>query len=78
MESNNYLSQIGMDLFYFQHIHHNYPQTIFMSYPLFYIIINSGNIECHSDGRKTYYGIPVQAYQSDKLEYHFAVSKYEF
>lgn len=32
----------------------------------------------HYDGQETCFGVPVQTYQSDKLEYHFAVSKYEF
>lgn len=78
METNDYLNQINMDLYYFHRIHHIYPQTIFMSNKLFSIMARDEYIMCHSDGEKTYFDVPVQMYYSDKLEYHFAVSKYEF
>ena len=78
MEINDYLNQIDMDFGYFYCIHRTCPQTIFMSNKLFSIIARDGYIMRHSDGGETLFGVPVQMYYSDKLEYHFAVSKYEF
>ena len=78
MEANEYLSQIGMNLFYFQHMHNSYPEAIFMSYPLFDMIADSEKVVYYSDGRKRYCGVPIETYRSDKLEYYFAVNKNEF
>lgn len=76
MGTNDYLGQIKTDINYFYYIHHTYPQTIFMSYRLYYMV--QKDIIYHYDGEETYFGVPVQVYSSDKLEYHFAMSKYEF
>lgn len=75
MDTNNYLDQIRTDLNYFRYIHHTYPQTIFISDELFCKIVD--NMVAHHD-KTTCFGVPVQVYSSEKLEYHFAVSKYEF
>ena len=76
MDTNNYLDQIRTDLNYFHYIHHTYPQTIFISYRLYCMV--QKDIIYHYDGEETCFGVPVKMYSSEKLEYHFAVSKYEF
>lgn len=76
METNDYLDQIKTDINYFYYMHRTYPQTIFVSYRLRSIMRDE--MIYHYDRQETLFGIPVLTYQSDKLEYHFAVSKYEF
>ena len=76
MGTNDYLDQIKTDINYFYYIHHTYPQTIFVSYRLHDIM--QPDMIYHYDGQETCFGVPVLTYHSDKLEYHFAVSKYEF
>ena len=76
MEINDYLDQIKTDIYYFYYIHHTYPQTIFVSNRLRNIM--QEEMLFHYDRQETFFGIPVLTYYSDKLEYHFAVSKYEF
>lgn len=83
MEKCNYLKHISMDIYYFQHMHNKSPKKIFMSTTLFNIIMASHSVDVRFDTITgsyidTCFGIPLQKYDSSKLEYYLSENGFEF
>lgn len=80
MDSNKYVAQINIDLYYYAHMHHRQPEKIFMSNHLWSMLFAEDYcpVFYNMGDSPTYMGIPVQVFISGKLEYYFASSGFVF
>lgn len=83
MEKIDYLKHIHMDIYYFQHMYNKSPKKIFISTELFNVVAASNSVEvCFDTTTGSYidtcFGIPLQKYNSGKLEYYLSANGFEF
>lgn len=79
MEPNDYIKHIEMDIYYYTQIHRMPPIKIFISNVLLSkIIISCYGIKLDETCVAMCFGVPVQVYNSDKLEYYLSSSGFEF
>lgn len=70
----SYSEHIETEIYYYERAYNKSPEAIFISTPLYCALECENTIIYHTDGYSFCFGIPIQTFYSENMEYYLAES----